>query len=309
VRRIVERYTVGLMLALHVGSLQVTALPVSCLAALMVGPAQAAEAGERRQLAEQKLKLLEAYMRAPSLAKVAESGNVEAENLLVQARQRLDVIRAALAADELANASRFLDEALRDVSTAAALVAKSSPPRSEHQQRERYGKLQAQIRSFLASVDEALQENRSSQAVAAAADRLNRLTARAERAAAAGRYGDANKLLAEAYQIAVTVVAELRHGETVVSALTFDTPADEFDYERNRNGSYEMLVDLMLAERESNRDLRGLAGRAVAESRRLRAEAAALAESGDYPVAIRTMEAATRHLVRVLQAGGLPVPE
>ena len=127
----------------------------------------------------------------------------------------------------------------------------------------------------------------------------------------AGSHREANKLLAEVYRTVVSEIAELRRGETVVSRLKFSGPKDEFDYERRRSDSYEMLLELMLSEPHNTRgdDLEELVGLFVAKSRALRRQADDAAAVGKYEVAIRTMEEATRHLTHALRAGGLPVSE
>ena len=57
--------------------------------------------------------------------------------------------------------------------------------------------------------------------------------------------------LARAYQVAVAAIAAQRKGQTAVFRLKFETPADEYEYERKRNGSYSMLIDIMMDERPS----------------------------------------------------------
>ena len=274
--------------------------------AVHVLTAQAIADGEtQRQLLEQKAALVASYLDSAMARRVAEGDDAEAKALVVRAATLLDRIRRALAAGEFAAAERDLDEALRSLGMATQIAATARSAETEAQARVRYERLRGRIDSYLASGTAGAGTPWQS-----AAARLETLTAEAAALAGTGRYRDANKLLGEAYRTVVAIVAESRAGQTVVSRLSFATAQDELDYERRRNDSYEMLLDLMLSEREPAADtLRALVGRHRADSGDLRRRADAAAEAGDYRTAIDRMEEATRRLARALQAGGVPVSE
>ena len=264
-----------------------------------------ADSETQRQLLEQKAALVASYLDSAMARRIAEGDNAEAKTLVAEAAALLEHIRRALAAGEFAAAERDLDEALRSLGAASQIAAKARPAETEARARVRYERLRGRIDSYLASGPAGAGTPWQGAAV-----RLEALTAEAEALAGAGRYRDANKLLGEAYRAVVAIVAESRAGQTVVSRLSFATAQDELDYERRRNDSYEMLLDLMLSEREpAPESLRALADRHRAESRDLRRRADEAAEAGDYRTAIDGMEEATRRLARALQAGGIPVSE
>ena len=259
----------------------------------------------QRQLLEQKAALLASYLDSAMTRRVAEGGNAEAKALVDRAAALLEPVRDALAAGDFTAAERDLDEALRSLGAASQIAATARSAETEAQARVRYERLRGRIDSYLASGTAGAGTPWQS-----AAARLETLTAEAAALAGTGRYRDANKLLGEAYRTVVAIVAESRAGQTVVSRLSFATAQDELDYERRRNDSYEMLLDLMLSEREpAPESLRALADGHRAESRDLRRRADAAAEAGDYRTAIDRMEEATRRLARALQAGGIPVSE
>ena len=65
----------------------------------------------------------------------------------------------------------------------------------------------------------------------------------------------------------VAMVGEVRRGHSVFVARTFASPEDEFDYERERNHSYRLLVEIALAEdAENTPSLAALAARVGTES-------------------------------------------
>ena len=268
--------------------------------------AQTVADGEtQRQLLEQKAALLASYLDSAMTRRVAEGGNAEAKALVGRAAALLEPVRDALAAGDFTAAERDLDEALRSLGMASQIAATARSVETEAQARVRYERLRGRIDSYLASGTAG-----AGTPWQGAAARLETLTAEAAALAGAGRYRDANKLLGEAYRTVVAIVAESRAGQTVVSRLSFATVQDELDYERRRNDSYEMLLDLMLSEREPVAEsLRALVDRHRADSGELRRRADDAAAAGEYRTAIDRMEEATRRLARALQAGGVPVSE
>lgn len=260
----------------------------------------------RRLVIQQKLKLLEGILASPRARQAQEGGDPEAKAHYAKVQRMLEAARAALASGDLEFAGQSLDEALRTVSSTSPQGSKDSTSLSASAQRARNAELLEQIRSYRGSLADALKDGNRKAATDALAE-LDRLVAEADKQSAAGRYGEANKLLAEAYRLAVTAVSDVRSGQTVVLSLKFDTPADEFAYEQKRNRSHEMLVDMMIAEGRAEGPKRELVERYVEENRKLRANADSQAKVGDYQAAIKTMEQATSQLVRALQAVGLAV--
>jgi hypothetical protein len=89
--------------------------------------------------------------------------------------------------------------------------------------------------------------------------------------------------------------------------LNFASPREEFEYEVDRNDTHRMLIQVLLADRKDGAmtpAMQGFVDRAAV----LRRQADAQAQAGDHPAAIRTLEDATRELVRAIRAGGLYIP-
>lgn len=265
-------------------------------------------ADDQRRLVTQKLSLLQAYLNSASIRRARDDGGIEATALVAEAETYLATARKSLDDGLLQDAGEALDKGLRSASMASAQMAR--PQRSTEQEKRRYDKLDHQIRSYLDAIDEALKEADPTKRPDDSLARVDKLVAEAAKLADTGQYNNANKLLTEAYQLTVTMVTTLRTGATLVSTLNFATAADELEYERRRNGSYEMLVAILLEERRGDTSpLKRLADKYLAESHELRDRAESEAAAGDYRTAILSMEEATGRLVRILQAGGLPVPE
>jgi hypothetical protein len=277
----------------------------ACLTATAASAASdpAATDGGRRALVAQKLKLVEQLLASPRARDIDAGADGEAKAALGRARAMLDEARKAADVSETERAEASANEALRLATTAGR--SRGAAELADSAQRQRNTELREQIGVYRTALVAALAARRSEPRSSPLAA-LDRLVADAELAAANGRQGDANKSLAQAYQVAVAALSELRAGETVMIELKFDTPADEFAYEQKRHQSHEMLIEMIVAERKPAAGARALIEQEVARARDLRARAAERAGAADHRAAIGLMEEATGHLVRALQLAGMP---
>ncbi len=263
--------------------------------------AHAAESGA----VSMKLMLVQQYLGSTTARKIRESGNPEAIRLLDRTaelfEQANDVSR-----DDPAAAEEFVAQALRSFSSASTAMTRGQG--DPDQARKRNEQLLSEIGLYRESFNQSLRQKGPAFAGLLDAERLDSLLAEAEALKAQDRHTDASKPLQAAYDMTVEAVSRLRDNENVVYALEFRTPADEFRYENNRNQSYELLVERMVASGAAEGSAAKLVDRFVQEGRRLKSTAADEAARGDYEKAIKTMEDANRNLVRALQMMGMPIP-
>ena len=273
-----------------------TALPLYCW--------PAPDVAQQRQLAEQKLKLVEMLVNSPAAQASAASKDAETAALIGRGRDLLQQARSALAAEQYGDAAKALDEALQSVSKANS---RNSGGLSSSVQKQRLQEMSEQVASYRASLVELARDKQLELAAQDALKRADALAEEGRKLAAAGHYGDANKKMAEAYKLEVEELSRLRAGQEVVNALKFDTPADEYAYEQKRFQSNQILVNMMIDEGRAPGEQRGLVDRFVAEAVGIKAEAEAQAGAGGYQEAVKSMEKASSRLNRALQAMGLPV--
>lgn len=274
--------------------------------ALLLAPVLAAGPPVSRAVLEQKVRLLENYLTSAMVIRIETANDLQAKRELEQAKNMFAEAHAALANGDLERAAGGLDEALRKLSSATAAVARTCPVKTK----VNYDRLRGQVKSYINALNRDVPSSADDTGAKGIQARLDRMLGQAGGHAQAGRHLLAQKILTEAYRVAVVAIAARRKGETSVFRLTFETPADEYLYERKRNESYEVLVEIMMNEREAAASgLKAMVDRLTGESRNMRDKADAAAEAGDYPAAISAMEDATRNLVRALRAGGLPVLE
>ena len=204
-------------------------------------------------------------------------------------------------------AAKLVDDALRAASGASRKLSQSDRSLTESAQRKTLQDLGEQLEMYRGSLRDLSADPLKGAEARELLARVDRMAGEARSLADGGSLGDANKKLAEAYRVAVEEMSRLRAGQEVVLSLKFDTPADEYAYERKRFASNEIMVDMMVAEGRAAGERQRLVDGFVAEGRRLGAEAEAKAGAGQYPDAIKLMEQASAQLVRALQSMGLPV--
>jgi hypothetical protein len=260
---------------------------------------------QQRRLAEQKLKLVEMLVNAP--AAKAATQEPETAELVERGRKLLQEAKAALAAQQYGPAAQALDEALRNVSKANSRLA-GSGGLSDSVQKQRLQEMSEQVATYRSSLAAEISRDKQGAGVREALQRVDFLAEEARKLAAAGRYGDANKKMAEAYRQAVEDLSRLRAGQEVVMSLKFETPAEEYAYEQKRFQSNEILVNMMVADGKAEAgDKRRMIEGFQREAGRLKDEAVALAAGGSHKEAVAAMEKAVVQLNRALQLMGVPV--
>lgn len=276
---------------------------------LAVATAMAAEPPDgdngRRQIAEQKLRLVETLLESPRLKQAG--ADAEAGAALARVRQLLDAARRSIAARDHERAAQALDEALRAASNASAGLQRKAGGAglTDRVQHEQNAELREQLEGYRASLAETAKQPGARAPAAAALEQVDQLTAAAQQQLRADRQGEANRLLAEAYQIAVSALARLNEGRTIVLALKFETPADEYAYEQQRHRSHALLVNKLKSEDRALGAAREAVDCHLDAGRRLRERAESEAAKQDFGSAVKTMENATAELVRALSAMGL----
>lgn len=265
---------------------------ISVSASVSVALALGDEAKSNQQrLLEQKILLVERMLQSsPSSDASGKSGNPEVAELQAQARELVSIARASLEKGEMEAAREGVDEALKMISSASSI--RKNQRKSTLVQRDRYKDLSEGIASFRDTLGADLDEE------------VNALVADARAMAEADDYEGANRLLSRAYEETVSAVARVRDKQTVVYALNFETPADEYAYEVRRFNGNRMLVDLML-EKHKGGAVSELVQKYLDDAEGARGIAEAEAEVGNYQEAVSTMEKAGQHLRRALSLLGV----
>jgi hypothetical protein len=280
------------------GLFLVLVIAVRCVAAQTTPDTE-----QQRQLAEQKLKLVDMLLNSPKAKAASQSQDGETAALVERSKTLLKQAREALAAQRYADAAQSLDEALQSVSRANS---RNAGGLSDSVQKQRLQEMSEQVASYRASLTE-LVKGKGAANAKATLQRVDGLADEGRKLAAAGHLGEANKKMAEAYKLEVEEVSRERAGQEVVISLKFETPADEYAYEQKRFQSNEILVGMMIGEGRADGDKRRLVDSFLKEAAKLKEEAAGLAQSNRHKDAVAAMEKAGVQLNRALQSMGMPV--
>ncbi len=272
---------------------------------LMQAPTVGADDSKRVSAIERRLDLTQNYLNSSSAANMAAGDNQEAKQFVGKAREYHDLARKALADGDLDTAADLADQSLRAYSAASA--ARQGAGRSENLQASENKALRLEIETYLQAYLAALQEKGPTMAGLLNRRELDDLLARADRQQNTGDHQAANQSLRQGQQMVVTALTKIRSNETVVYTLEFQTPADEYRYERERYNEYLRLAQQVLASGQVGEAKTMMFDKVVQKGRNLNGQAEQLAGQGNFEAAISHMEQALAKLVQGLQLLGVPV--
>ena len=115
----------------------------------------------------------------------------------------------------------------------------------------------------------------------------------------------ANNELSDANQLLITTLTNIQANETHLVSLDFDTPKDEYLYEKNRHSSYQMLLRLRQQSSVINDRVEQLMSSYLKQARVDFEEAETLSAQADYERAIKLLESANDNIKRALRISGL----
>lgn len=237
---------------------------------------------------------------------IERSADPAALEHLQHARAALVRAAEARAGGRLPEADALVTEALAQVSVALRKVR--NPREAAAQARRQYEELRARVVGFHEAYVRVIAEKSRSRGGVLEEGEVEAALRQAQAMARDDRHAEAVALLTrEADRLELTLT-RLRDRETLVQTLEFATIEDEVRYERNRNRSYEMLVEMVLGERSLSPRTRADAVATLAGNRGAREQADGLAASGDAKGALKVLEDSTGRLVSALRAAGVPIP-
>lgn len=115
----------------------------------------------------------------------------------------------------------------------------------------------------------------------------------------------ARSVLDEAYVAAKIAISTLRGGDTLVRTLNFETKEEEYLYEVDRNDTHKMLLQIL---NKNNNKTGKMTASFLDKATELRKKAELEASSGNHEAAIKSLEEATKNLVRAMRGSGIYIP-
>jgi hypothetical protein len=257
------------------------------------------EASQRASVERRVLSVQTLVETSSAAREVERSGRSDALARRSQARESARLAREALASGDLPSASSLAEDAAKHL-IAAARLARDESEHADEGSAELRVRMES-ARALLAALRR-IGAEKSAPDTAQLASRIEASLAEAKTHAEAGRIDAARPLAEQAYLLAKAGVTAMRSGDTLVRSLKFESKADEYQYELDRNETHAMLLALALKKQPFGMS------EGYERARSLRRDAEARAARGEHAEAIRLLEESTRELLRGIRAAGLYIP-
>lgn len=263
-----------------------------------------------RQLVEQKAAFLKrVFSDSPAIRRIEAGNNAEARKFLASAQENFRNAVLSIKNNDIAGADKQLNEATWLIGKARQLVPDPLARNVEH--RVRYAQMLDSIESLRISYQRHLQRARPQPPEAADAllVKVAQLVDRAKGHAESEQVVQANKSLAEAERTLMTGLGRVLGSKTIEYAQRFETPAEEYAYELERNRGYADLIPIALDGFKPRGEAVREARQFVDANRGLREQAQRHAAAEDYHSALTALRSGTAQLQSALAAAGLHVPQ
>jgi hypothetical protein len=268
--------------------------------------ARGRELASQQKILESKLTLIKRMLEGPSAQRVHAADNSESLEKLIAAQAAYAEAVSAHDRQQIAKASYHADEVLRLGGQAIRKVVDLSPDTG--QWAERYKDVHERVRAYRQAYVRALSDDSRTHSAAMRQEQLDRLMVQAEKLARSGKYEQAvTRLSAVAAKLEVELV-RLRHRQTLVHELKFDTEEEEYAYELERYRSYAMLLQMAISQVEVHPTPTSQPPMIMRANEIERERAQSTARAGDAAQALKIIEAATNNLVQALRKTGMYLP-
>lgn len=258
---------------------------------------------KKRNSINKRIQMTQSYLGSKTANKILESGTDEARQLLEKAKTLLERSKQDLENGNLEAAEQQVSLSIRTFTAAGA--ANSNNADSRKKLADEIRSIHSEIASYLESFNAALSEKGPSMAGLLDQQYVDQLIANARQSESTGDYSSAHSSLNQAKQLVVDALIKIRNNETVVYAVEFQTPADEFRYEYNRYLEYVALGQQILSNGEIAQSRQLLFNQLNDKGVQISQQAISMADSGDFDNAIKQMEEAVKKMVQGLRMLGI----
>lgn len=265
----------------------------------------AADENAKRAKIESKISLIRMYLQSRTADEIAGSGSAQANDLLIRTRELTEQVIKDLGEGRLEAAQDGIDQSIKLFTAAAETVNRKK--RSNQQYLIEMESVRAEIDAYLESYQAALAARESAVNGPLDQARIAGMLANAENHRQKGDIESARAVLTEARDLVVAALVDIRDNETLVYRVEFQTPVDEFRYEKNRYHEYVALGQSVLAVGDFDKNRLRLFEQLSDAASQLSSEATVWVEEGDYTSGIHHMQVAIKKVVQGLQLLGIPL--
>ena len=256
---------------------------------------------------DQKAKFVGNLVTQSVASRTIESSNdADAKKALQTARSLVEQAKVDMAASRWEAADGKLNQAVENVMGHSRRLSERSvkSDRAQEIYASRVASVKAMMDAYTRVAEEKKQAGRAVERKQAVQQTLNE----AEAMSAKGNYEGALVVVERAYTSITKEVSALRDGDKLTKTLKFDSAADEYVYEIDRNDSHFFLLKLTISEKNPDpmilkqvEDIRG-------KAQGLRNDAEGKAKKNDHKKAIDQLGESTDLLIRALRMAGAYIP-
>ena len=262
---------------------------------------------ERQRVANQMANVERLLEKSSGAKRVMASDNELAKKIRQDAIARFGEARKALDAGEAAQAQQLLVDATKTMFQAVRILGRV--PEDGSSGNREFDEREASARALLSALHRIAEaEGGADHAAEIIADVTKTIDA-AKALRDAGKAAEARATLSAGYEKIKAAVETMRDGKTLVRSLKFDNEKDEFQYELNRNDSHQMLVRVLVKDKDAGEGANIAIEPYVKRAADLRVQAEQKSKSGDHRAAIQLLEQSTKELVRAIRSAGIFIPE
>lgn len=280
--------------------------PVTAVVCLLLAAVVVAEPVAKTDVSA-RLVYVERLLTESSAAKrVDESGDPEALRLKAEARSHFENAGNLAQAGDAAAAEVELGEAIRML-TAAARTA-NEDVKVTKKQSDDYQSRRESVVALAAALDRIAEEKSQKGMNTSLQAEVQDELAAADVLMEQGMGDEARARLDATYEMVKASLEKLRGGDTLVRELKFESKADEYVYELDRNDTHKMLIEVLLAEKMQSSPMRATAEALISDAQELRTRAEEAAGRQRYEEAIELLEQSTKELIRAIRSAGIYIP-
>jgi len=281
-----------------------SATSVVALLLLMLAPAiYAADVDATDELAP-RIAMVRTLLFESSAARQIENSDDEPAKLKRQ--QAISIFEEAIVPGDIDTRKAKLNDAVALLYASAALVSNNSG--SDQKYREDFDRRQRSLDALLMAHERIMVEKGTADEHTLLLAEIDADTRAVETLLSANKIDQAREHLDRAYEKTRLSVEQSREGETLLRELKFETPADEFRYELDRNDTHRMLLTVLLQEKMQNERVKDRVYSYVEEADKLRESATEQASDERFDEAIELLERSTAELVRAIRGAGVYIP-
>lgn len=282
----------------------VGALMFAACAAAVQAQDPAAMQGPREQVAKRLVSVGTLIEQSSAAKQIEASGVPEAAAQRGEARELHRQAGEAYQAEDYAKATGLLEQASRRMFEAVKL-AKPEQVTGQKKQQD-YAARKESVDALLDALKRINTEKRASKTEVIR--KIETLTQDANAAFAAGDVERARSLIDQAYVTARMAIESLRGGDTLVRSLNFATKEEEYHYEVDRNETHQMLIRILVTEKQAAGAVDPRLKSFVDRAGELRKAADQQAGKKNFDEAVRIIEESTKELQRAIRNAGIFIP-